>query len=555
MFDRSASVYAKGDWDVSLLFFQQVAAMINISPDTNYLALASFSTDGVIHMGLDTFLTEEELVNFTQPGKRWQHKRLGGELAFGQTDYGLLTTMIDQVYGNVSYGHRADAVPLVFVVTDGSMRFQSYQTYEKNGCKTLDGTGDPKQLCGGNAMSAALEAACKKCWQTNLQANMTKIRLGMNIQEDSITVIGVGDPTAPRDPADHTVWNIFANGPENVIASPKYADLVSAYVHQEVVASLSQKICGPPVAQVHPSVASTTTTTTTTAATTSITDVPTTVAPATETHATTAPATDVPSTAAPATEAPTTAAPTTAIDGCTPLSWFAKALPRMRSVWSKNVQVVRAADHPDYTTYDCAGLCLATTNCRSFAFQADAEIIVENVCILYASTKAKSNNVSTGFNLFLRQGTCTGPTTTTTTTTATTTTLWSPEAVCAGDVLYNFELPKAGTKGQFRGGGNIAARLETSSPVECAELCRLTEECAAFSVDRSGAVAKPCVHYNSMAPTNTGQENVSFYVRGSMATNSATAVCRRFVAAPPPPPPSTSPATVNATTTPYTTPR
>ena len=257
--DRSASIWeskdANGvrDWLTTLSFFQGLLEDedIKVSEDEMHFALATFSEDYVIHFGFNTSYNKQDLAkavqyNNPEPGaETWiPHDVVGGkELKFGQTNYGLVVDILRDAYENREHGARPDAVPRVFLITDGSMDDQCSAIYRDNNCPA---TGD--YTCGFDKRNDASVAPelCKTCWRDQLSRRLSRTKVGK--LKDTVNVIGIGNPDSPMNKPDDRTLLVFTHGnTDHVIQYPDYQDLLD-FAKPRVKSLIKSQSCRPPSA-------------------------------------------------------------------------------------------------------------------------------------------------------------------------------------------------------------------------------------------------------------------------------------------------------------------
>jgi len=212
-----------------------VSETYEIGNEATLFALATFSEDRRIHFGFSNHTTKDAIISAAQfppnyskgygktndpnePPSEWiPHNEYGGKdwpdgMSFGYTDYGKIIDVIQEVYSEPKYGARADAEPLVFIVTDGNMDDQSATIYAQNGCPAA-GSSD---VCGEK---------CKQCWRDQLAKRMKNVNVHGKTLDD-ITVIGIGDKRDQNNqPDNRTLMTLARGNPDHVIQHPSYTDL------------------------------------------------------------------------------------------------------------------------------------------------------------------------------------------------------------------------------------------------------------------------------------------------------------------------------------------
>ena len=235
----------QSDWVTTLEFFQRlVQSTTDVAENRINFALATFSEDFHIHFGFNAFHTyrgtyKNDVIKaaqfpqteaaLAQSDSEWvPHNFIGGldladgGLEFGFTNYGKVIDAINMTYGNPTYGARARAKPLIFLVTDGSMDDQDSGIYGNNACPD-----DANYVCGydNRGRPGFNEAMCKACWRVHLAERLDDLRVHGKPLEN-ITVIGIGDANATKSVPDRRTLDVFArNNPDGVIQHPAYADL------------------------------------------------------------------------------------------------------------------------------------------------------------------------------------------------------------------------------------------------------------------------------------------------------------------------------------------
>jgi len=271
--DRSASVWESKDakdgtrdWVKTLQFFQQLLKDddIKVSKDDTLFSFATFSEDYVIHFGFNASYDKSDLsrrvqYNSSEDGSEtWiPHDVVGGkDLRFAQTNFGLINDILRDAYENEAHGARPDAVPLVFLITDGSMDDQCSAVYEKNNCP---GAGN-SYTCGFDKRNDASfdRELCKTCWRNELAREFDATKVGQ--LAGKVNVIGIGNPANKFNRPDNRTLNIFAqHDSDSLIEYPDYQDLLDfarVLTRERGPASIKAQSCNPP-----PSAASTEATT------------------------------------------------------------------------------------------------------------------------------------------------------------------------------------------------------------------------------------------------------------------------------------------------------